>query len=481
LRIALIYPKIRGYDRESFGTDGYISNMSGYPPLSLAYAASIIRRAGHDALIIDANIMSLSGKEIVSRLKEFSPDLLGFTLTTPTFHGVRAWIRRIRVEVNVPVLAGGALLGLFPREVMGYQEFDYGIVGTARDSLPALLGALKEGRAPAMIPGVCLRDGGEVLVNCPVPGEEGVEDFLFPARDLLPYERYFSPFSGGGGFTAMLASGGCPFSCSYCCLAGNLRSRRLEGVTAEMEECFKRYDIRNIDFYDSVFTYDKERVLRLCGAIRRLNLPFSWTARTRLDLVDGEILGAMSAAGCRMLMYGIETFHASSLRRMNRPVLSVAQIREKIRLTRRKGIAAFGFFMLGIPGETEEIMKRTINLSKSIGLDFAQFTKLTPIGGTALYDLQIKATGDDYWRDYIGRGNRDDDISAVGCLIPQAALLKAVHRANIGFYFRLTQIMRILFEARSFRRLLRYARSALNMAFSRLKAGKKAGDPENMV
>ncbi len=481
MKVALIYPKIRGYDRESFSTDGYIANMSGYPPLSLAYAASIIRGAGHEALIVDGNILSLSVKEIVSRLKAFSPDMLGFTLTTPTFHAVRAWAGRIRAEMDLPVLAGGALFGLFPREVMGYPEFDYGIAGTARDSLPALLAALQERRSPAEIPGVCCRREGKVLVNPPSPGEEGVEDLLFPARDLLPSGRYFSPFSGGGGFTAMLASSGCAFSCSYCCLAGNIRFRGLDGVTAEMEECFRRHGIRNIDFYDSVFTCDRERTLRLCAAIRKLGLPFSWTARTRLNLVDDELLGAMSAAGCRMLMYGIETFHSGSLRRLNRPVLSAAQVREKVSLTRKNGIAAFGFFMLGVPGESEEEMKGTISLSRRIGLDFAQFTKLTPIGGTELYRRQVMATGDDYWREYIAGGRRGDDIFAAGCGIPPAVVLKAVHRANIGFYFRPSQIMRILSGVRSFRRLMRYAGSAFNMAVSRLKAGKNAKNRGNPV
>ncbi|MFA5319827.1 MAG: radical SAM protein [Candidatus Omnitrophota bacterium] len=482
MKIALVYPKIREYIKESFGTDGYIANMSGYPPLSLAYVASIIRKAGHEAVIIDGNILSLSIDEIVARLKDFSPDLLGFTLTTPTFHSLRGWIKRIREEINVPVVAGGALLELFPREVMEYPEFDYAVIGSAQAPLPALLSALSGGRDPRVIPGVCVRNSEGLKVNLPVMDSgEDIRTLPYPARDLLPGGYYFSPFSGRGGFTAMLTSRGCAFSCSYCCLAKNLRFREVDDIAEEIEECYRRYKIRNIDFYDSVFTFDKERVLRLCRAIRKLDLSLSWTARTHINLVDRDILGVMASAGCNMIMYGIESFQESSLRELNRPVLSIPQVKAAVSLTRRNNISVFGFFMLGIPGESERMMKENVRLSRRIGLDFAQFTKLTPIGGTKLYERYLENTGRDYWREYIRSGKRGEDIFAAGCRVPPARILKAVHGANIGFYFRPAQLMRIFLRLRGFSHLFRYSRAAFNMFFSFLAEKRMSDDRENKV
>ena len=91
MRIALIYPKFDKYQKKSFGIGGYEQIMR-YPPLSLAYVAAIIKKAGHEAIIIDGNILNLGLSEVIKKIKDFSPDLLGFTVTTSSFHNVTFWV-----------------------------------------------------------------------------------------------------------------------------------------------------------------------------------------------------------------------------------------------------------------------------------------------------------------------------------------------------------------------------------------------------
>ncbi len=465
MKIALIYPKIGMY-KELLGTDGYVENMSTYPPLSLAYAAAVIRKAGHEAFIIDGNILNLDMRTMCRRIREIAPDLLGFTLTAPTFQPVYRWIAALKDSLHIPVIVGGGLLKLYPAEVMRYEKIDYAVSGTGRLSLPQFFRAYTDGKDFRGIPGLCFRRDGRAVLNDPDTSPEDMDDLPYPARELLPMEKYNSPFSEKRNFTPFLTSRGCVFRCAYCCLPGPLRLRRTESVLDELEECYHRFKVRDLDMYDTVFTADKTRVREICAGIRRKDLRFSWIARTHINLVDEDILREMAASGCRMLMYGIESVNADILRNLGRPVISLPDIKRRISLTRRAGIAAFGFFMLGCPAETEETIRQTVQASRVMGLDFAQFTSLTPIGGTPLYEQYKQTYKQDYWSRVVAGTVGSGGLYPVQTGLSKRDIVRSVRKANMDFYFRPAQLARIAVRVRSLRQLLNFIRAGSNIVFS---------------
>lgn len=465
MKIALIYPKLYGYQERPFGIGGYARIMLGYPPLSLAYVAAIIKRAGHEAIIIDGNILNLGLKEVVKKIKDFSPDLLGFSVTTSTFHNVTSWIRAIKKIINAPVIAGGALLDLYPREIMQYKEIDYAVIGTGIDSIPELLKVLSDKGNLSSVPGLCFRRGDEVILNEREQSAENISELPFPARELLPNHKYYSPFSLKKNFTALITSRGCLFKCAYCCLPGELQLKKAEDVIEEMAECYYRFDIKDIDIYDTIFTADRERAVNICRGIRRRGLDFAWATRTHINYVDKELLEEMAASGCGMIMYGIESTDQAVLKNLKRPIVPVNKIKDMVRLTKKAGISAFGFFMLGTPGETYSTIDNTVRFSKKSGFDFVQFSRLIIIPGTRLYKEYLNGHKQDHWRGFVLDSKQGFPVIAE-TLLPQDVIMRYVKNGNMGFYLHPLRIIRIILNLKSLRQLINYIKAGMSMLFS---------------
>ncbi len=130
MKLALIFPPARLTKNWSSlkAQDDEVGIM---PPLSLAYVAAVTEKAGHEAVILDAVAEQLSLEDVVNKIRELSPDLLGFTITTYGFYQNLDWIKRIREVVNIPVIVGGWHLSLYPKETMTHTEIDYAITGEA--------------------------------------------------------------------------------------------------------------------------------------------------------------------------------------------------------------------------------------------------------------------------------------------------------------------------------------------------------------
>jgi radical SAM superfamily enzyme YgiQ (UPF0313 family) len=465
MKIALIYPRLYGYKEKSFGIGGYARIMLGYPPLSLAYVAAIIKKANHEAIIIDGNILNLDFSKVIKKIKEFSPDLLGFSVTTSTFHNVLVWVKTIKRIIKTPIIVGGALLDLYPEEVMQHKEVDYAIAGSSLYSLPEFLKAFSNNKDLTTVPGLYFRIGNKLIINEEKEAKNDINELPFPARALLPNHRYYSPFSCKKNFTALLTSKGCMFRCAYCCLPERLQLRRTEDVIEEMTECYYRFNIRDIDFYDSVFSANKERTIDLCQKIREKKFDFTWTVRTHINCVDGELLKEMSASGCRMIMYGIESTNQLILKNLNRPAMSINRIRDVVSLTRRAGISSFGFFMLGSPGETRATIEDTFRVSRKLGFDFVQFSRLTVIPGTQLYEDYLNVHKNDYWSRFIHYSNQNlPDI--IQTQLPTDAVIRYVKKANLGFYLAPWRIIKIILRLKSYRQLINHVKAGVNMLLS---------------
>ncbi len=465
MKIALIYPRITDYpDFTSLRI--YRKNVGIYPPLSLAYVAAVIEKAAHKVIIIDANALNLTLYDIIDRLKSFSPDILGFTATTITFYHLLFYIRQIKRKLNLPVLLGGALIGLYPEEIMRHEEIDYALIGEAESNLEIFLSIFERGGDLRQVSGLCMRREGEIVINRTTNVIRDIDSVPFPARHLLPNRKYYSFLSDRKNFTAMITSRGCLFKCIYCSLLRRLQLRSVKNVVDEIEECYRYYNVRDIDFYDSTFTIDRDRTVMICQEIIRRGLSINWTVRTRIELVNRELLREMAKAGCSAVMYGIESSNEEILRKLGRPIIDKIQIRNVIRWTNEAGMSALGFFMLGAPGETEKTMNNTIQFSKRLHLDYAQFTRITPFPGTELYEMYKKEYKEDYWRDCILSGMEARKIlSPVGCGLSAQSIIRYVNRAHLRFYLSPSYLIRIIFRLKSVRQLFKFVKAAIDLLF----------------
>jgi len=284
-----------------------------------------------------------------------------------------------------------------------------------------------------------------------------------PARHLVDNSAYWSFISRYRNFTPLLTSRGCPFRCAFC-EQGSKRFRpRSPGLVAdEIEACVRDHGVREIDVFDSAFTIRKDRVLAICDELVRRRLDVVWAARSRVDCVDAEMLAAMRRAGCARLYYGIESGDPEILRRLRKDA-DLDRVRTVVAQTRRAGIHAFGFFMVGSPGEDAGTVQRTVRLALDLDLDYAQFSKVVPMPGTELYEALLAETGRDWWRERL-LGGPEVEIPRPGCRLTEAEVEEAVRRAYLRFYFRPSYVARALRRVRSWPELRRSVATALRMA-----------------
>lgn len=434
-----------------------------FPPINLAWAAAIAEEAGHRVAIVDAKAERLSLEAAVARLRAFEPDVVGLYFSTYMFHETRAWARGIREALRVPILAGGINVDLYPAETLAHREIDLALAGQAYESLPRLLEALEAGQEPDGVPGACWRRGEEVVLVPPDRKRRAFAKYPLPARHLLPNHRYYSITSQLRNFTIMVTAMGCHQHCSFCPIARiPYQLRPVEAVLEEMEECVRRYGVREIDIFDADFPAPRKRTEAICQGIQERGLRFEWSCRACVDSLDRGLLRTMADAGCRKVYIGIETSSPDRLREMGKR-LDTSRTREVIRDALDVGIRPLGFFMLGVPGETRESVRETLRYSLSLGLDYAQFMRTIAKPGTDLHDEVVRVTGSDPWREWVLGRRGEDRLPTPWTELDERELDFWTRMAYLRFYYRPGYILRAVSRFRSREEVARSVRSAARM------------------
>lgn len=435
-----------------------------FPPLSLAWVAAIAEKAGHKVIIIDARTLKLTKKETLGILKEFKPDIMGFMLTTYMYPETLEWIRYLKERVKVPVVVGGYNLRVYPKESIAPSEIDFGIVEHAYYTIPALFKELEGDRNFSRVPGLVYKDKCEIKITSH-PEKINFDFFPNPARHLLPNELYAEFPTQRKNFTVMITSLGCPCRCTFCEAGGTLYSPRSPAtVVNELEECYYRYNIRDIDIFDYEFPMDRKRTLAICKEIQKRKLDITWACRSRVDSVDEELLWEMKRSGCRSIYYGVESGVQEILDKVNKGI-TLNQIRETVGLTKYVGIQALGFFLIGAPGETKETVKQTVKFAKELDLDYVQFSKLLAKPRTKMWE-DFKKQGMDYWQDWISGKTEDKSLPRPWTKLANGQIDYLTRWAYIAYHSRIIFLFKSLLKIKSFAELKRKFFAYLDMVFS---------------
>lgn len=466
MKIAFIYPP---QVHKCFEEDiDIVSREFGvFPPLGLAYAAAIHEKSGNQSIIIDANAERLSTKAALARANAFKPDMLAFLLTAYGFSDALYWIRFFKKETNLPVLAGNVLCSMYPEVIMQYPEIDYIIIGPATETLPLLVDRLKNCLDLDGLSGIGYRRNKEVVISRPLTMKEDFNSLPFPARHLLPNDKYHAVMSKRKNYTIIITSKGCNSKCTFCHIHSLPLSFRPEDkVVEEIEECYTKFGVREMDIFDPAFTMSKARVLKICQGIIKKGIDVHWACRTRVDQVDEELLYCMQKAGCRRILYGIESGVNESLLKMQKGIVT-DQAKHAVRITKEYGIMVIGFFMLGVPGETVETLRKTIRYSREIGVDYAQYHRTMAKPDTDLSRQVNEVLGYDYWREYIGGRVPERRLPTPWTSLSDDIIQAAAKQAYLRFYFRPRYLLRLIVGIKSWSEFKRYVRSALGLLLSK--------------
>ena len=240
--------------------------------------------------------------------------------------------------------------------------------------------------ALAAIKGLGWRHGGEITVNADRPFLRSLDDLPMPLHHLLPLDRYRMPMIKGP-YTFIVTSRGCPAGCTYCIkhvsYQYSVRLRSPEKLLEEMR-LLRGLGVHHIHMYADLFTVNRDQVVDLCRLIAASGPRVSWTCNSRVDYVDEEMLTLMGRAGCMLIAWGIESGNERILKRAHKGY-KMEQAHRALRWARAAGIKNWGYFIIGLPGETVETIRETIAVSKALPLDIALFHVAAPYPGTPFF------------------------------------------------------------------------------------------------
>ena len=242
--------------------------------------------------------------------------------------------------------------------------------------------------------------------------------------------------------------------------------RSPENVVNEIEECFYKYNIREIDFYDQTFTLDKKRTLEICNEIIKRRLKIIWTIRTRTDLIDRELLEAMKEAGLYRIMYGVESASQDIIDRLNKNE-NLSRMQETINLTHRYGINILGFFMFGCPGETIESLEQTKNFALTMPFDDIQVSRFTLFPGTVFYREYMEGTGnDDYWKNYVVDRKSVGRLPLLDTSFNPEEIEKYIKKMYLIFYIRPKIFLKKIIRGNLLWNIQKYSKALFDMVFN---------------
>jgi anaerobic magnesium-protoporphyrin IX monomethyl ester cyclase len=379
MRIALVQvPPRSEFDR----------HWARFPSLGIAYVASSLRAAGHTIELLDGKLDGLTVDDIVTRVKDQPPDLVGITCMTVEDPRAVEIARRIKHErADVPVMVGGAHVNAVgPGALEEGEGFDYACVGEGEHLVCELADTLERDGDPATIPGLVSRRGDGLVVGPPRPPPDDYDALPFPAWDL------FRPVKT----LPLITHRGCPFKCVFCSHNSGFkpRYRTPANVLDEVEQILERFGPTCIRVEDETFGLHMGRTKAILEGIiaRGFHQRVRFSAQTRVDRVDEEFIRLLKTANFETLELGVETGNPEVLRKIKKGI-TLEQVEYAVALAKANGLKVWCKFILGHPDETHAEIRDTVDFIAKINPHQLSVSIMTPFPGTPIHELALRGEG----------------------------------------------------------------------------------------
>jgi anaerobic magnesium-protoporphyrin IX monomethyl ester cyclase len=375
----------------------------------LAYIAAVLEKENIDVMILDCYaegydneedkgegyiLVGLNEEDIKKKIREFCPNYVGASvpLTSEINNSIRIGKLVKEVNPNIKFILGGLHVSNNPLKTLDMSpETDFIILGEG------------EYRFLKLVKGERDFDGLVIAKKKDVkPALSRIEDLdalPFPARHLLRMDLYLkinkhiSPYPKRERTEQILTSRGCPGRCIFCSSSNfwgyNFRKRSAENVIREMKQLIKDYGVQEFQFTDDTMTLDKERAIKIFNMMIPLNVSFCMANGVFVNTLTEEMIKKMSEAGCYQITFSVESGSKKVLKLMKKHV-DLDRVKPLVRFAKKHGISCHATFVLGIPGETKDDIKKTFRFASDCDFDSASFFIVSPLPGSELYDNCLK-------------------------------------------------------------------------------------------
>jgi len=456
----------------------FVEEESGfYPPLGLLYIVSYLKKySNFEVKVLDAQVEALNYQQINEQVKLYSPDLVGIHTSTFLLLDVLKVAHNIKgIDPRIHVNLGGPHVYIFPEQTIKFKPVDSLIIGEGEKTFTELANALNSKKSLEHIQGLVYKRQGQVYFNRAQEYIEDLDGLPFPSRISSPYLKYTSLLSANRVMTTFISSRGCPFKCIYCDrphLGKKYRWRSADNIIQEIKECLA-LGIKEIVFFDDIFTMNRKRVLDICERIIKEEIKFRWSIRARVDTVDAEILGKLKKAGCERISFGVESGAQKVLDKLRKGI-TLEQARQAFKLCKDTGVSTLADFMIGSPGENVDDIERTIDFALELDPDYVQFTITTPYPATELYRVGLESgiLKEDYWKAFANEPSPDFSPRYWEENISRAGLIELRKKAYRKFYLRPKYVFNSLLKLNSVGEFHKKAKAAFKLfshSYLRLK------------
>lgn len=326
-------------------------------------------------------------REVRSKIREFNSDIVGVSVYSATYKSALNLVQIIKdMNPNVITIFGGIHPTISTIEVASQHNVDFVVIGEGEITIQELIRAIEVKSDYSNIKGIAYKKNGKVVITPKREFIANLDDVGLPARHRIYKKEEFPPTA----FQAIYGSRGCPFHCIFCGsfnLWGHKpRARSAESLTEEIEYTHKTFKTRYFYICDDVFFLDKERALDFCRILIDKRLKVMWSAQTRAEIIDDELLIMMKKSGGQHVAIGVETGD-ERIRKLIKKGNTLEQMRRATKLIHKHGLTLVGFFMFGFPWETKQEIEKTIDFMKEINPTFAFPYIVTPAPGTELSQI----------------------------------------------------------------------------------------------
>lgn len=433
-------------------------------PYGILCLASVLEKNGFKNIkILDVSLLNLGFDDVLREIGSYNPDIIGIsTYSITAEHTIKLCTSIKERYKDKVVVAGGPHVTLFPREMMENKCFDFCCSGESDHTFTQLVKSIYSNESVSSIDGIIYRDNGTVIVNPPPAQIGNLDELPFPSFHLIGENistYYPQPLSYKRRPVAtLITSRGCPYSCNFCTGLGGKKWRfNSARYVADMtEKLVKEYGIKEVCFFEDSFAISKSRVIEICKLFIERKLNIAWTASVNINNIDEEMAGYMKASGCWLVGCGLESGNDEVLKFVGKPVTTEV-VRKKAEMLDRIGIQIKAYFILGLPTDTKETIRQTIEFAKSLPLYTANFNLYLVAPGSELAKVvhQYGEVRGDFSL-LTGFASETQPLSFVGNGLSESYLKEIQEEAFETFFFRYSQILRLLREIHGYEDIKRY-------------------------
>ncbi len=430
------------------------------PVLGLSYIAACIEAKGIECRIFDAYFRSWSEPELVSRVVDYQPHLVGLTAMTHEVNAAARIAGLVKTQLGIRTVIGGCHVTALPRRTLAeFDAFDFGVYGEGERTFLELLRVLDADGTKDLerIRGLVFRERENIRVN---PAREFLSSEELDALPWPAFHQYYGDDTrvlvGRDDEYVMMSGRGCPFNCAFCMrvLGGRMRRRSAESICREMEYAIERYGVHTFDFEDDTMLIDNQPTREILQSMIDTGLAerVRWSGMIHASSARPELVGLARRAGCFRMAMGVESGDDRILKAIHKNI-TVEEVKEAVRVVKRAGIRLMAFYILGHPGETRETAERTVNLMAELNADTSAIGLMVPYPGTEIHSLATRGEAGyrlltEDWAEYDKYGGRVLEIEG----LPWEELAKIQRRALLRFFLRnlrLLDLLRYLWKRRA--------------------------------